>query len=72
MKLEEIIDAWIAKNESPWESLDADERVCFALRYVEKKARSALDDLEEAIYAPERSAISPAHALNHVRQVFSC
>lgn len=41
------------------------------LARVEANARRAIDDLEIAVYSPEKSAVSVHHACNHVRQVFS-
>jgi hypothetical protein len=74
MKLQNIIDAWNnqADNHNQWHELDADERVTFALQHIEAQACQALDDLGIAVYAPEKSGVSVAHAIGHVKQIFSC
>ena len=41
------------------------------LARVEADARQSLDDLETAVYSPDKSGLSVHHACNHVRQVFS-
>lgn len=73
MQLQDIIDAWNAQADeyNQWPELDADERVIFALQHIEASARDALDGLGIAVYSPEKSGISVAHAIGHVKQIFS-
>lgn len=69
MRLESIKKAWNeqADDHNQWSELDADERVEFALDYVSRMTLAALDDLGVAVYQPEKSSLSVAHALGHVK-----
>jgi len=69
MKLEDIKKAWNEQADigNTWDTLDADERVEFALLYIMRETRQALDDLGVAVYRPESSSLSVAHALGHVQ-----
>jgi len=73
MQLQDIIEAWNSKADeyNQWQDLGAEEMVEFALRHVENEARSALDDLGLAVYSPKKSSVSVAHAIGHVKQIFS-
>ena len=70
MKLEDVKKAWNeqADEYNQWSELDADERVEFTLDYVSQITRQALDDLGIAVYQPEKSSLSVAHAIGHVQQ----
>ena len=72
MTKDDIEAAWNAQadNNNTWATLDADERVEFTIKYIEQEAREALDTLGRSIYT-EKVAMTPAHAINHVKQVFS-
>jgi hypothetical protein len=69
MRLEDIKKAWNeqADKYNQWHDLDADERVEFALAHITQVTRQSLDDLEVAVYRPQDSAMSVAHALGHVQ-----
>jgi len=73
MRLENVKQAWNeqADEHNQWNELDADERVEFALEYVAQMTRQALDDLGIAVYRPDKSALSVAHALGHVQHYLS-
>jgi hypothetical protein len=72
MNVCEIIDAWTDGGDgSEWADLDSVDKINFALVCVETAARAALEDLERAVYEPDKSSLSVHHACNHVRQVFS-
>ena len=72
MRLENVKKAWNEQaDDNQWNELDADARVEFALDYVSQMTRQALDDLGIAVYQPEKSALSVAHALGHVQHYLS-
>lgn len=72
MQLHDIIYAWNSQigEHNQWDNLNANEMINFTLYYIENKARDALDDLGVAVYFPEKSGISVAHAINHIKQIF--
>lgn len=39
--------------------------------HIKNDARKSLQDLEKAVYHPDESSMSVAHAINHVRQILS-
>lgn len=39
--------------------------------HIKNDARKSLQDLENAVYHPDESSMSVAHAINHVRQILS-
>ena len=39
--------------------------------HIKNDARQSLQDLEKAVYHPDESSMSVAHAINHVRQILS-
>ena len=73
MELQDIIDAWNSKADehNQWGQLSGDEMVEFTLQHIETKVKSALDDLEIAVYSPKKSGISVLHAIDHVKQIFN-
>lgn len=73
MKLEEAKKAWNnhADQYNQWDSLDGNERAEWTLKYIADQSRQALDDLSVAVYAPEKSSLSVAHAMSHIKQILS-
>ena len=69
MRLENIKKAWNeqADEYNQWDALGADERVEFALAHITRVTREALEELEVAVYRPQDSSLSVAHALGHVQ-----
>ena len=73
MNINQIRSAWDGQQSPPchWLELADDEKLDFALRHIEAETRAALHDLSIAVYEPDKSAISVAHALGHINQIFS-
>ena len=69
MRLEDIKKAWNEQvdKHNQWDALDADERVEFALAHITRVTRQALDNLCVAVYQPQDSVLSVAHALGHIQ-----
>jgi hypothetical protein len=73
MNIQQIRTAWESQKTPPcyWLELTGDEKLAFALKHIEAEAQDALHDLGVAVYDPDNSSISVAHAIGHVKQIFS-
>ena len=73
MQLQSIINGWNAQSDeyNQWPSLDSEEKVEWAIKFIQAETESSLADLEKAVYAPGKSCMSVKHACDHVRQCLS-
>ncbi len=71
MTIDDVKTAWnnISDKGNGWDSLDADERVSFALRLIKESSAKAMEDLGVAVYNPGGSALSVCHAMNHLKEI---